>query len=201
MKKLLLSVFLVLNSLCYAGRIKNETKVTSNQEKVILNTFKECGFEGEVKVIKHDEMLDGLYSEKGKGYRVDFRDGAKNVTLYLKENGDIESIRYITINFYKDGKVLDNAKDYVVSFNEASDYNIRCMHVIKSLLISPSTAKFPNINHWAFVKKKGILTIQSYVDSQNAYGAMIRSNFQFIIDTKGQNIQSLIIDGQEFMKK
>lgn len=200
MKKLLLAVFLVLSSLCFAGKIKSETRVTREQEKVILNTFKECGFDGEVEVIKHDEMLDGAYSETGKGYRVNFKDGATNVTLYLKENGEIERIRYITKNFYEDGKILDNARDYVVTFKEKSDYNIRCMHVIKSLLVSPSTAKFPNILHWRFGKDKGILTVQSYVDSQNAYGAKIRSNFQFIIDTKVQKITSLIIDGQEVMQ-
>ena len=74
------------------------------------------------------------------------------------------------------------------------------MHVIKSLLVSPSTAKFPNILHWKFAKDKGILIVQSYVDSQNAYGAMIRNYFQFKIDTKVQKITSLIIDGEEYMK-
>lgn len=199
MKKLL-CVFLILSSLCFAGKIKSETRVTREQEKVILNAFKECGFDGEIEAIKHDEMLDGAYSETGKGYRVNFKDGAKNVTLYLKENGEIEKIRYITKNFYEYGKVLDNARDYVVTFNEKNDYNIRCMHVIKSLLVSPSTAKFPNILHWKFAKDKGILIVQSYVDSQNAYGAKIRNNFQFKIDTKVQKITSLIIDGEEYIK-
>ena len=50
-----------------------------------------------------------------------------------------------------------------------------------------------------FSKNKNIITVQSYVDSQNGFGAMIRSEFQFIIDTDTDTIQSLIFDGQEMI--
>ena len=47
-------------------------------------------------------------------------------------------------------------------------------------------------------KDKGVITVQSYVDAQNSFGANIRSQFQFIIEN--DNTKSLIFDGKEYIK-
>lgn len=54
--------------------------------------------------------------------------------------------------------------------------------LITSILKSPSTAKYPGsffnpLEGWEMGKKGNIISLKSYVDSQNSFGAMLRSNF------------------------
>ncbi len=56
--------------------------------------------------------------------------------------------------------------------------------VVTSVLKSPSTAEYPGswldpYEDWRVSKDKNIFTLSSYVDSQNSFGAMLRSNFVF----------------------
>ena len=43
--------------------------------------------------------------------------------------------------------------------------------------------------------------MQSFVDSQNAFGAVIRNNFKINYNTKTATVTSLIIDGKEQIKQ
>lgn len=56
---------------------------------------------------------------------------------------------------------------------------------VKDNLKTPSTAKFPAYSNFK-VKSEGdnIFTISSYVDAQNSFGAMIRSDFVVKIKVK-----------------
>ena len=108
-------------------------------------------------------------------------------------------IRWADKDFYRDGKVLLNFNDYLISWDEKNEYNIDAQERIKSLLKAPSTAKFPNINNWKFGKDNGIVTVQAYVDSENSFGAKLRSEFQIKYDSN-KNVISLIIDGVEYIK-
>lgn len=83
--------------------------------------------------------------------------------------------------------------------SEKSDLQYKCQETIKTILKSPSTAKFPNILEWSIGKTRKGIVVQSYVDSQNSFGAELRNEFQFII--KDGTITSLIFDGQEVMNK
>ncbi len=83
--------------------------------------------------------------------------------------------------------------------DEKNEYNIDAQERIKSLLKSPSTAKFPSINDWKFGKDNGIVIVQAYVDSENSFGAKLRSEFQIKYDSN-KNVVSLIIDGVEYIK-
>lgn len=65
---------------------------------------------------------------------------------------------------------------------------------VKKQLKSPSTAKFPG----TFEKNEHITElgasrykIVSWVDSQNGFGAMIRTNFSCIIQFEGDNVRCL----------
>ncbi len=48
--------------------------------------------------------------------------------------------------------------------------------MVTGVLKAPSTAKFPT-SDWRVTVANDIVTVSSYVDSQNSFGAMIRSNF------------------------
>lgn len=54
--------------------------------------------------------------------------------------------------------------------------------------------------NWGFNKKDGIVTIQGYVDSQNSFGAMIRSKFQVKYNEKKEMMTSFIFDDEELIK-
>ena len=131
---------------------------------------------------------------------------------YILEN-DMQKLSTITsiqkikidsladINFYKDGEIKDNIKDYVLTSSQRAQYQNRAEELVKSMLISPATAKFPSSNQWNIGINKGIVFMQSFVDSQNAFGAVIRNNFKIKYDTKTATITSLIIDGEEQIKQ
>lgn len=51
---------------------------------------------------------------------------------------------------------------------------------------------------WDIRKYEGIVYVFAYVDSQNSFGAMIRSDFSFIF--KDGKAISFIFDGEEYIK-
>lgn len=75
---------------------------------------------------------------------------------------------------------------------------------INSVLKSPSTAEYPGsfldqFEGWQFSRKGNKLTLSSYVDSQNSYGAMIRSyftvEFKYNFDKSKAKVVYLVFDG------
>jgi hypothetical protein len=72
---------------------------------------------------------------------------------------------------------------------------------IKAALKAPSTAKFPGVvfelDQWRFAKRGDVVTVQSWVDAQNSFGAMIRSEFTAQFSYSTQEPLYLNIDGEE----
>lgn len=57
-----------------------------------------------------------------------------------------------------------------------------CKESVNKILKSPSSAEYPDtflnpLKDWNMVKSNNLVTVKSYVDSQNSFGAMIRSEF------------------------
>ena len=171
--------------------------VTEKQGRKIDKILKKCGVT-DISEIKRDNLLDNADFDGEKGYRIKSKT-ADNVILYLNSDGSVYCLRYADKDLYKDKKVQGKLQDYVVSMDDVNNYQYKCEEAVKSILKSPSTAKFPNYTEWGFAKDAGIITVQGYVDSQNGFGAELRSNFQFIIDTSTDTVQSFIFDGKEMM--
>jgi hypothetical protein len=89
----------------------------------------------------------------------------------------------------KENKKLDDISAYI----EAQEY-------VKKALKSPSTAKFPATDFLAHSFGDNEYEIVSYVDSQNGFGAEIRSNwnvqFQMINDNQQKKLTQLSINGE-----
>ena len=201
MKKVLvmLLVLFALTSQAYAGNnLRKETGTTKKEEQKIMQVLKETGFDMKIEEIKYDDMLDNMENKQEKGYRIKYSKSVNNVILYLLPDKTVDRIVWGDLH-YSNGKVIKNAKENIVSINEINKYVPACERAIEQLLLAPSTAKFPNPLNWRFGKNKGILTIQSYVDSQNGFGAMVRTEFQFKIDTKTDTTLSIIFEGKELM--
>lgn len=112
----------------------------------------------------------------------------------LRVTLDDESIYSIDCGGYKlyDGEkvlvdkngLLDREID-----NESAYYNI-AKEIVESALKAPATAEFPSIfsDDIKMQRNKDIVAVQSYVDSQNSFGAMIRS--EWIVQFKVINIST-----------
>lgn len=171
---------------------------TKEQAAAINAILADCGID-QIKYVRQDEALSNTHIEGETGYRVKVEE-TDNIILYLNEDKTVHSIWYKDIALYSDGAKIATVQDYVLTDDEAIEIMYQCENTIKSILKSPSTAKFPNILNWRFGKEKGQIIVQSYVDSQNSFGAEVRSQFQIIIDTQENQITSLIFDGEELMK-
>lgn len=178
-----------------AGVLTSLGDITEEQKQAIQSTFDACGIK-EIESIEHDECLDDMNAEDEKGYRIS-ANGMNNIIVYVL-NGKVTLVRYADITFYENGTVIKSLDDYAITFNEQSDYYITSMDIVKAALKAPSTAEFPNITEASIWKEDGIVIVQSYVEAQNSFGAMLRSEYQ--IKYEGTTPTSFILDGIEYLE-
>jgi len=75
-------------------------------------------------------------------------------------------------------------------------------HTIEGVLKSPSTAKFSDVKVYELSNLKDVWAINGYVDSQNSYGAMMRSIWEVQLDYrdgKGGTVKSILFDGDKIL--
>lgn len=176
-------------------RLTRAAQATEEQGEAIKTILEQCGI-NKVSNAEHDELLDhdGL-----KGYRIT-ANGVKNVIVYMNEENQIVTVKHGDIVMCDNGEVVDNINNYILSDKEESDMLIKSEEIIKQFLTSPATAKFPLINNWKFGRDAEKMVAQSYVDSQNAFGATVRSEFWVTFTPDGMSVTSVIIDGKEYYK-
>lgn len=76
--------------------------------------------------------------------------------------------------------------------DHSSDMKYMCTEWVKLMLKAPSTADFPSISKFRYGVVKKQLLVQSYVDSQNGFGAQIRTKFICYFDLREDDI--VIVD-------
>lgn len=72
--------------------------------------------------------------------------------------------------------------------------------LIEGSLKAPSTAKFSGVKAYELSDQKDVWVVNGYVDSQNGFGAMIRSSWEVQLDYrdgKGGEIKSILLDGKK----
>lgn len=178
------------------GKLAKELEVSVEDAEVILETFREVGID-EYTFIEHDELLDNAHFEGERGFRISGREFS-NVILYLNPDSSIYQIKFADNILFENNETLTNINDFILTNQQKSRIQYEIQETIKKLLKSPSTAEFPNILEWYIEKVDGEIIVRSYVDSQNGFGATIRSEFQ--IKIKEDEITSLIIDGKEYIQ-
>jgi hypothetical protein len=62
---------------------------------------------------------------------------------------------------------------------------IQCEEFVKNRLKAPSTADFPFLDRTVIPEGANTYIVRSYVDAQNGFGAMIRSDFRCEIRYNG----------------
>jgi len=99
-------------------------------------------------------------------------------------------IVYIIYNMGNDTSSNNSPTTSASSYNNFLAYSY-AEDFVKKQLKSPSTAKFPGIiekNKQSVNLGGGTFKIDSWVDSQNSFGAMIRTNFSCIIVFKDGSV-------------
>ena len=85
-----------------------------------------------------------------------------------------------------------------------TDAYIDAQAIVSKALKSPSTAKFPSSSHATITRAgENIFKVDSYVDSQNGFGAMIRSEWSVMFEYVGDKLDTyaVSIDGETVYKK
>lgn len=127
-----------------------------------------------------DGIITILTIEKRKTYYI----GIGSVDLFSSEQGG----------------VLNQAIDFILTSDEEYSFISNSESYVKEGLKSPSTAKFPGqifeSDKWSVGRYKDIVQVRAYVDSQNSFGAVIRSDFVVEMDYTTSMCTYLAIDGE-----
>lgn len=105
-----------------------------------------------------------------------------DLKVYSKNDEIIKVVDFKGVTVYKDGVYNQNYLYIRDVSNKFGTYRDKTMDIIKANLKAPSTAKFPGslwngYENWTYAIRDNYLTISSYVDAQNSFGAAIRTEF------------------------
>ena len=148
----------------------------------------------EISLYKLDDWANG--KRVGTDYE------SVSIVIYLNEAGQVETIRSGDVVFFDAGEVKNAVKDLVVTDSMKSQLKTWTVETVTDCLKSPSSAEFPGgiltpYEDWNFAKDGDLYTVSSYVDSQNSFGAMIRSDFVAKFNYgESVTLTYLSIDGQ-----
>ncbi len=170
--------------------------VSPKQGKDIDDILKKCGLEN-ASSLRPDKALNSRY--KGKTAYILTIGEINNIFVFLDKKKKVYTITYRNNKLFADNKVKSTLSDYIPTTEEKVEWMYYCKDQVKSMLVSPSTASFPSIFSWVFIKEKNKLTISSHVDSENLYGAEIRNEFQFEINLKKNQVTSFILNGEKLV--
>lgn len=75
--------------------------------------------------------------------------------------------------------------------------------IITKALKAPSTAKFPSSSYATITRYSDGYKVSSYVDSENSFGAMLRSEWSVMFAYVGDQVEvhQVVLDGDELYRK
>lgn len=132
----------------------------------------------------HDELLfeNIIFKQKNAVGDILFDVNADNYSLMISvDNDGIYSVRCGSYDLY-DGESIIITKNGLDdrSIDNESEYYVIAQEIVSNNLKSPKTAVFPSL--WSdevkMQRNGDMVIVQSYVDAQNSFGAIIRSQWQ-----------------------
>lgn len=171
--------------------------VSEEEYAEIEKKFSQCGISGIENVIDswkiEDETCFKLKAEEIPDDNV--------IVAYLSSKNQLTEIVVNGKSVYKNGKVLARADENLApTSDDESQAKYLCEKHVKEELFSPSSAKFCGWANYQFSydTSKHLLLAKGYVDSQNAFGAMVRTNYSLYYDYKNKRPVSMNIGGNEY---
>lgn len=169
-----------------------------NYEVEIVSTNYEIEDESIAKIV--DKKITGV-SEGKTTFKVIIKDNKDNT---IKSNKATINVELTDAQKKEKEEAEKIAKRNNISTDEGVRIKDYCEQIIDSILKAPSTAEYPGsflnpFDDWGMVKKNNLVTVSSYVDAQNSFGAKVRSKFiiQIKMDDSGSgNATYVEFDGK-----
>ena len=165
--------------------IQDACNVTKEQAIAIEEILESCEIVS-IQEIQHDDMLDDMFNTGDTGYRIQSQ-GVKNIILYLNSQKEVIVIRHASIDIFAENTCKLKFSAFYLNTSQATKLQIAAQNGVKSTLRTAESAKFPSITDWSFHRdaETNIVTIKSYVDCENLFGAMVRSEFIVLYQITG----------------
>ena len=175
--------------------IMDGTSLSEQESKAVFEDLKSVGFK-EVSFIKKG-MGEGIDKLQAFIFTCDGVDAT--VTIEKRKTYYIGASKIVLFDAKKGGK-LDDINNYRITSEKETSAIISAETYVKQGLKAPSTAEFPGKiferEKWDVGRNKDMLQVTSYVDSENSFGAMIRSNFVVQMDFDTEELIYLLIGDQ-----
>ncbi|MFZ2095145.1 MAG: hypothetical protein WAV05_00780 [Anaerolineales bacterium] len=160
--------------------IMEGTGMSQQEAELAFEIIKSVGFE-RVSSIEFFMEADPLKSYLADlGYTDVFLVSFTGNEVFGISNGDI-------VLYDRDaGGIINRITDYTLDYTEKFDFLDRADFYVEQVLKAPSTAKFATVSESQFGRDHDLVTVQSWVDAQNSFGAMLRNKIyaQFSYSTK-----------------
>ncbi len=175
----------------------DQYNLSEEEVKNVINTINQCGYSDYFSNYFLSKGSDNNEIPGSQGFEINKND--KIIGFVDIKDNKVCLIQYSDKILYKDDAIQHTLSEYIITEDEKVSLINKTQEIIKAILKSPSTAKFPwNNDEWATGKQDGKTIVQGYVDSQNSFGATIRSEFQ--VTYTNDTVTSLILDGEEYIK-
>ncbi|WP_240371482.1 hypothetical protein [Anoxybacteroides rupiense] len=165
----------------YVTLLKKEGYVFSKKQIVVMADIATLDLgEKNVATLRKDTLTTDIVGES-KVFSVKDLEGASlNDALSGLEDVDqkIEEIQ----QEHKSSNGNNSVKVFSLSEDDKINAWVIAQKAVKDRLKAPSTADFPMYDERFVSAENGNIVVQSYVDAQNGFGAMIRSNFVVTLD-------------------
>lgn len=176
--------FTILGSVFYIDYFSNEGKTwfkgldAENAEEA-FEILEKCGIDN------ISELKKGTETNNVASYTTTYTNSdydSYSLMIFIAEER-LYAINSGSLTIYnRDQKVQININDYILSTSEKTNLQTIAKEYVKQNLKAPSTAEFPGsflspFEGWEMQQSGTTYKVKSYVDSQNSFGAMIRTQF------------------------
>lgn len=185
-----------------ASQLAEVMKLDAEQEKAMLEVFAKCGI-GEVQSVERFQEGEQRTSYYVEDEETIHYSGADNAIVVWIGNSSrsVKAIYFHDETIYEKGEVKAQLSDFYVPYEMIEDYRVAAQMLINECLQYPKTAKYGAKSKWSVGVRDGLDVLQSTVTAKNAFGMESEMKFTVKFDRKTQAPVSVILDGEEMMKK
>lgn len=176
-------------------RVADKYNLSQELEDDFLQKLDMIGLkENETDIIAVDRTEEGtVLTFENENYPYDFEATSADGKTF-------SDVKYFNSELIEDGNSVAALGKVAVNDEEIDDMIVQTRVIVKQCLVSPASAKFPTSTYWDFLVDQSnyVIVGRSYVDSQNSFGAMVRTDIKVRFEKSGGELVmlSLELDGE-----
>lgn len=176
-------------------RVADKYNLSQELEDDFLKKLDMIGLEeNETDIIAVDRTEEGtVLTFENEHYQYDFEATSADGKTF-------SDVKYFNSELIEDGNSVAALEKVAVNDEEIDDMIVQTRVIVKQCLVSPASAKFPTSTYWDFLVDQSnyVIVGRSYVDSQNSFGAMVRTDIKVRFEKSGGELVmlSLELDGE-----